>query len=111
MKIEPNKDIGMSAKTLLVNKGNIEFPDGHKISPDDLKTSGNYFEELCNSIDPNVTYINILIPDHADDEVFFKVQDAGFKIGIHVQSVANRPDSIWRIWENEKNISNQDQLE
>lgn len=99
MKIEPNTDIGMSAKNLLVNKGKISFPDGKSMEPGELDSANNFFEELCKSIDPNITYINVIIPDPVDNEVYFTLRDKGRQLGLLVQSVAHRTDEAWSIWE------------
>ena len=102
MKIEPNKDVGMSAKTIMINNGSIHFPDGEVISSEQLTTSGNRFEELCNSIDPNLTFINVIIPDPIDNEIYFDVRDKGNELDIHVQSVTHRSNEAWQIWEGVK---------
>ncbi len=107
MKIEPNTDIGMQAETVLCHSNSIEFVDGKKMDISKLHETGNAFDKLCESIDPNVTFINVVIPVHDDDEYYFKIRDYGQKKGIHVQSLKQRPEEAWRIWEYYKSVHNQ----
>ncbi|MFC1570072.1 hypothetical protein ACFL4L_07535 [bacterium] len=107
MKIEPNADIGMRAETVLCHANTVEFTHNEKMNGSELKKSGNAFETLCNSIDPNVTYINVIVPEHQDDTLYFELRDFGKKIGIHVQSVKQTPEEAWQTWEYYKQVSDQ----
>lgn len=98
MKIEPNKDIGMKAVNILVYQNTIELVSGEKVSPSALQEPNNAFVELCKSIDPNITYINVLIPDHADHELYFVLVEKGQQLGVYIQSVTRREKEIWDIW-------------
>ena len=102
MKIEPNTDIGMSAVTVLVNDGKLELLDGTVLAMAELNTPENAFIHLCSTIDPNLTYINVLMPDQKDQEVYFRVRDLGKQHGIHVQSVTYRTDEAWNYWKSNK---------
>ncbi len=88
----------MQAVNVLVHQGTVHLLDGVEVPLDALNNPGNPFEQLCQSLDPNVTYVNVLLPDHADDELYFALRDKGNELGIHVQSVAHRPEEIWEMW-------------
>ena len=105
MKVEPPKDIGMEAVTVLVHKGKVELLTGENLSENELKVQGNAFDKLCATLDPNVTYINALLPDHIDSPLYFSLRSRGINNGIHVQSVTLPPDEIWERWELHKEHS------
>ncbi len=98
MKIEPNTDIGMKSVTILVNDDKVELLDGSVLTVTELNASENAFIRLCSGIDPNLTYINVLMPDQKDQEIYFRVRDIGKQQGIHVQSVTYRADEAWNFW-------------
>jgi hypothetical protein len=99
MKIEPNSDIGMMAEVMLVHKGKIEFTDGESCHGSDLKNETSLFDEFCQKLDPNTTFIDVLMPDPDDRETFFLLKDKGSKYEIHVQNVLLRENEVWERWE------------
>ncbi|MBN2612312.1 MAG: hypothetical protein JXB00_12195 [Bacteroidales bacterium] len=98
MKIEPNTDIGMKAVSILISNGKVELLDGTIVTVEELNIEKNAFLILCSTIDPNLNYINVLMPEHKDQEVYFKVRDIGKQQGIHVQSVTYRAEEAWNYW-------------
>lgn len=110
MKIEPNTDIGMKAVNILVNENRIELLDGSVISSEDIDKGENAFSQLCASIDANLTYINVIVPNRSDDELYFKVRDIGQKLNVHVQSVAYKEHEAWDIWNSHKNLNQESNI-
>lgn len=107
MKIEPNKDIGMEAVNVLVHNGVVELESGAQVSKSALSNGNNAFIQLCQEIDPNITYVNVLIPDHSDDDLYFNLVEQGESQGVHVQSITRRTKEIWDIWNVLKNTSSE----
>lgn len=105
MNIEPNTNIGMNAISILIHAGKVELMDGTVILTDELTDEENAFNKLCSSLDPNLTYINILVPDQKDREIYFTIRDIGQNLGIHVQSVTYKTQEAWDYWEANKSTN------
>ena len=107
MNIEPNTNIGMDAISILVNEAKVELQDGAVIAAADLQKEGNAFNTMCTELDPNLTYINVLLPDQKDRDLYFTIRDIGQNLGIHVQSVTYKTQEAWDFWESIRNARQQ----
>jgi hypothetical protein len=105
MKIEPNSDIGMRAEVILCHNDKIEFTNGEILSVGELKAGSSSFDEFCDKIDPNTTFIDVLMPSPDDRDVFFLLREIGAKHDIHVQNVLLRENEVWTKWQYYKKIN------
>jgi hypothetical protein len=100
MYVDPNNPINTRVRTILLFQGIISFIDGERLSVKDL-LENNKLELYCKELDPNLDYIDILLPDdQGDREIFFMIRQKCFDYNnIHAQSAIRKPEAIWNYWE------------
>jgi len=98
MKIDPNQPIEYRVEYILCEGGKAVLYDGGSTALDELERDGSAFQKFCRSLDPNKCFIEALIPNDADRQVFFRARDAAQKIGMHMQAPVDTPERLYRRW-------------
>ncbi|MFH1861797.1 MAG: hypothetical protein ABH878_03195 [bacterium] len=102
MKVDPNEPINKKVEHVLCRQGSVHTYDGSSTPAAQLNSESNAFKAFCQSLDPNTCFIIAIVPDHADDELFFKARDVARQIPIHMQAGIERPEDAMTIWEHYK---------
>lgn len=98
MKIDPNQPIEYRVEYILCEGGKAVLHDGSSSTLDELERDGSAFQKFCRSLDPNKCFIEALIPNDGDRQVFFRARDAAQKIGMHMQAPVDTPERLYRRW-------------
>jgi len=115
MKVEPNNPVDLKVMHVLCYKSQVQLADGTKIAVGELSDENNAFLKLCKRLDPNMYYINVLVPPEKetfdiDQAVYYQLQEIGQTIGIHVQSVLSKTEQILSSWSHIQKMSSNDTL-
>lgn len=99
MKIDPNRPIELKQEYVLCEAGRVHFCDGGSAGIDELGDEDGPFGEFCRGLDPNKCFISALIPDRADEAVFYRARDAARAHGVHMQATIEKADVQHSRWQ------------
>lgn len=104
MRVDPNIPVNLKTAHILCHRGRVELADGTIVSGAELNHEHNGFVQLCRRLDPNLWYVDVLIPTEKDtyeedQQLFYRLKGLGNTIGIRVQSVLRKTDEVWSNWE------------
>lgn len=99
MIVDPNTDIGMQPHFVLCQQGHLERKGAPPFPEEDLGSPEGPFLLWLRSLDPNRTFLIALIPDRADEGVFFRAREIAASCGIHMQAPVETSGVLRARWE------------
>jgi hypothetical protein len=98
MKVDPNRDVGMTQEYILCEGGRVVLHDGSSTERSQLSAEDSAFQKFCSTLDPNRCFIVALIPDDADRSVFYRARELAAQRHIHMQSPVDTKEHLMGLW-------------